>query len=844
MPRTRTPYDIQFGYSSTSRDFILAKDENGAIQFKRGFIQELVDQQRTDTFSYQHRDPRVDLPASFERFTLGAGFEDAPDIGELGFSGYNYTKYADCSWGSRAYMQAASNSGGTSLPEDPSVVVSTGFGVYAVGTRYVRKWSGVGGSWSTVLDAGASASLTDIKEFTNTTDSYLVVGARNTGYYYSWDGTNFFLSEAPGTAPSHRADSNNNANATTITLTEPAGAAQNDILIAALESVSEWMIPASADWKQVAIVANGSNYLSVYWCRRGGSAPSLVFNTSTGGTSRQIEAGCSAIQNCVLTGSPIDVFSTATSTTTTNHVLSSITTTGGNRFVVGFVGIGASTAITEPGSTTEEYDSTAGATVSIESFDFAQASAGATGTKTATTAGNQSASLVMLALKPKYTGANDVVRWATRGQSSGASLLWGVDSRGCIRSCTDPTVPASWSTSDAIQMGQGSPDIIGLEVLDNVFYLVHTKGIEAYDGTTVTTVFRSPFANAPTMVARPVIGADLKMYLTFGSAILRFDPTDNSVEKVWPRGPQAGNTVLNGTIVGMAPSERYLYFALYNSAGDTYIMKLDPFQPVSVASETIYPVHSIIYRGVLVTKSLSYFTGGSTEFNATNPHLVINDNANDSISYFIMPRPGLRPEDDSNYLFATSGDTGDIYGSYVTFGAQGFSKWLTRGDIEGVTTTLRTITLQYQVPGGSATTVTTANTNLSGRTTAVISSPVAFSTVREVVLLTNGSTSASTPILKGSVLHAAPNAPRDAGFSFIALLKDKQETNHGGATRYKAAELESYLFAGINQVGTLRDLRGTSWTVKVLDAETVAVKYGADGELETHVKVTVAQLTS
>lgn len=854
----RGPYDIQLTYGGVSQDFMLARDPNdGSVMYKAGLIRELVEQYRVDPFSYDMRDPNVDIPAAFESFQMGAGFEDAPDeaattgyasrLPPAGFAGYNYTSDVDASWGTRAYISPKTNtagsvSGSTTIKK---FIFSSSFGLFCINDRYAYVWGGA--SWTQVYDAGSGGLINDMISYQNRTDEYLLLGLRGGAYAFSVDGTNWTLSEAAAAVPSFRAAANDHANTTTITVTEPTGAASGDILICTLvtNNTSDYMIPAViSDWHRIAVqlVGTASGYIASYWHRRGASAPSLVFNTSSGG-SVQIEAGTSAYSAAAAVGSPIEAFSSTATSAGTTHNLTTITTLGPNRKIIAHVGISSSAAITE-GSGTERYDDTGGSAISVESFDQTQAAAGATGGLTATTAGSTNSGTILVALKPAaLTGAQDVSRWAVRGSSSGLPVLWALDSRANIRSCTDPTDKTSWSTADALQVGQSSPTILGLEVINNVFYLVTNHGITTYDGTTIATLFVSPFGEPPALVSRPAIGPDGKLWFTYGYALLRYDDTNNQIDKIWPRGQQQSNSFVNGTITAITASEKHIYFALQTEQTISFVMKLDPNTSFSVGGDTIYPAHTFLQTTTAVpTVSIQWLSPSSLAFSSTNPQLVTGQRSGSTSTahYFIMPRPGLRPEDDSNCSYATAGT---LVGSYINYHAQGFQKWLTRGDIEGKTTTTETIALAYNLPSGSTNTITTANTSQDGRTSATLS-PVSFTTVREVVTLHTGS-SATTPVLHGTVMHAAPNAPRDRGFIFTVRIKDRLPTNHVGiVSRYQAANQDSFLFSAINQIVTLRDPLGNSYTTKVLNVQQTSLRYDEQGGIDETLEVSLAALTS
>src|SRR3990167_8369336 len=165
-------YDVELTVGGVTRGFMLARDpQSKALLYNRTLIQEIVAQQRTDTFSYQHRDPRLDMVASFEETAYGAGFEDAPDIGSVGFKGYNYTQGIDLSWHTRGYLAAEKQTGG-STTQAPIQIVYTSLGLFAVTTRYVFEWTGA--AWTQRLDTGGTVTNTDLRELSNSNGTYLL----------------------------------------------------------------------------------------------------------------------------------------------------------------------------------------------------------------------------------------------------------------------------------------------------------------------------------------------------------------------------------------------------------------------------------------------------------------------------------------------------------------------------------------------------------------------------------------------------------------------------------------------------------------------------------------------
>jgi hypothetical protein len=1091
--RNRGPYDVQIGYSGTTQDFMVAREpETGHLLYKSGLLQELVDQQRTDTFSTEHRDPRLDLAATFENFTLGAGFVDAPANDALGFNGYSYTQGVDLSDGQRGYLSHGFQTAGSALSGSGArKFISSALGLFAINTRYIYKWSGA--AWTQVFDDGASGNIKDILEFSNSTDVYLVAATSSGAYHYTTDGVAWTITEAASSSPAFRAAANaTTAGATSLTCGEPAGAAENDILILTVQTnLAEGQTITATDasfWNLIGTFGIGTIGIGkVFWGRRIGTAPDyqMDFSASVAAT-----VACAAYSGAALTGTPLDVTGAVTNDpgtqtfsatgaeqtwvvptgvtsvtvdilgaagsanggraqgtlattpgetlyiyaggaksgttggfnggangadtgqggggasdirqggnalgdrvavagggggsswggggysggttgtagssgsasyttaatggsggtpgaggaagaggigswgngsagsagvigvggaggakestaggsggggggggyygggggggggtfeqegglygdagagggggstytggltsitntpnynsgagqviisgyTSTSVTIESATTTGTNRMVVGVVTSEADfTSGAAPAGTTERID-VPSENSSVYLFEIAAATAAEYGDYTAVLGAAVSYSSVLFALLPVVAvGASGITRWAVRSQTSGAPVLWGIDSKGNIRNATLVTTPSNWTAADLIQIGQRAATQLGLEVINNVFYLVHKGGITSYDGTTVNTVFVSPFADPPSDASRTLMSVDNHMNLTFGEALIHFDPSTNTLEKLWPRGGQDGHPELNGTIVAMTSSEKYIYFAIKNSASEYYVMRLDPSVTATVDGVVIYPAHSVVYRGTNAITAMAYMKPGANTLSTTHPQLLITSGT--TVGYFKLPKAGLRPTDDSGMLYDDTADRIAI-GSFVNYRSQAFPKWLTRGDIEGKTTTTETIKLQYQVPDGTATALTTANTALTGRTTATLATPVSFTRLRYKGIF-NASSSATTPTLDGFVMHAAPNAPRDAGYVLTVRLQDDQPTNHTNVkSRYKAATQKAYILAGVNQIVTFRDIHANSYTMKMLNAQTMLTRYDKDGEPEEWVEITLGQLTS
>lgn len=89
---------------------------------------------------------------------------------------------------------------------------------------------------------------------------------------------------------------------------EPAGAASGHVLIMVIEQRDNVAATLSSDWTKVYSIDHSKSTsdlarASVYWCRRGGSAPSYLVTRAAGSTGI---AAVMAFSNCKTTGNPIE----------------------------------------------------------------------------------------------------------------------------------------------------------------------------------------------------------------------------------------------------------------------------------------------------------------------------------------------------------------------------------------------------------------------------------------------------------------------------------------------------------------------------------------------------------
>jgi len=390
-----------------------------------------------------------------------------------------------------------------------------------------------------------------------------------------------------------------------------------------------------------------------------------------------------------------------------------------------------------------------------------------------------------------------VQRWAVRGSSSGEPVLWMIDANGDVRNTTDPT-STSWSAADTVQAGQHADVVHGLVVMNNDIIVQHTGGLTAYDGTTVETRYQTPTYVFATNAARPFVWVDGLMYFTFGHELLAYDQPNNVVEVLWPGPERQGSDELNGTITAITGDEDFMYLALKNAAGNTYIMKGSP-----LTNEW----HTLDYRGANDCEAMLRLPAASNSLDATNPQLALGDGG--SADYFILPLPGYRPEDDSGYKFATT--EGKLWGSWSDIGTLAYNKILIGGHIVlNSATADRRGDLKYEIDE-SGSIVDLVDGTSDGLTSANAALGVTTRIVRPVVTLVTNVATAGVTVL-GYALAFKPVVPRPRMWTITVRIGDKLTTRKGKISDYSWDDWEAFLDAAVGQQLTL-SYRGLSYTV-------------------------------
>lgn len=178
----------------------------------------------------------------------------------------------------------------------------------------------------------------------------------------------------------------------------------DDVTVTTGGSSSPTTITAPTGWNPVTTNTTTGVTLAT-WQRTAtaGDPTSWTFTLSQTAKATGTISGYSGVNT-----SPIDVAATSVNASTTNHVAPSITTTGINRKIVTVNAVAAVTTMTPPAGSTERADQAGGAgapTVSIETSEFTQTAAGATGTKTSVSSTAGVSVTATVGLRPTTTGA-------------------------------------------------------------------------------------------------------------------------------------------------------------------------------------------------------------------------------------------------------------------------------------------------------------------------------------------------------------------------------------------------------------------------------------------------------
>jgi hypothetical protein len=281
--------------------------------------------------------------------------------------------------------------------------------------------------------------------------------------------------------------------------------------------------------------------------------------------------------------------------------------------------------------------------------------------------------------------------FALRSGQDGSARLWKITDTGGL-SVSDNPVNAGTQWSTEIQVGDTWETVTGMVAASDFLYIFKEEGIYSFDGFIVEDVYPARQLAVPNNGLQTLYWQDGFVYANYGDRLFQFDPQNRSMRKVFPVDGREGHPEINGTITALDGDGEHIYFALKNAAGNTYIMKGRPSYDRDIDSEW----HTWTYLGANDVSVISLQRAGAID--ASNPVLLFGYGT--VASYYILPGPGLRPEDDASYLFDAAGGT--VFGPWVDGGTLLNTKLLSAGRIiEENGTAARYSALAYAVNGSS-----------------------------------------------------------------------------------------------------------------------------------------------
>jgi hypothetical protein len=174
--------------------------------------------------------------------------------------------------------------------------------------------------------------------------------------------------------------------ATSLAITKPTGVASGDVMVATVTATATGALTPPSGWTVIQNTTQGTAIGQTTYYRVAGSSEGASYSWGLGST-RQASGGIIDYSG-VNSSAPVDASASA-SGASGNAVAGSVTTSVANDQVIVASGFNINTTVTAPVGTTGRYASPSPSTTN-EAADFTQASAGATGAKTATPANSSS----------------------------------------------------------------------------------------------------------------------------------------------------------------------------------------------------------------------------------------------------------------------------------------------------------------------------------------------------------------------------------------------------------------------------------------------------------------------
>lgn len=167
-------------------------EEGGLKAWREGLAEKYAAQQRTQSFSYEHVPPDVDLPLAGEEFFGGAGYDSVRNAdGSTSTARYSYSRGVNASHPRMLMLshriETALESDGTAIGASPTAFYySPTLGMFLGAGRYIYRFDLTTGVWVEKSTTAATANIRSFAEFNG--KLFAATGTAN-DYYYTADGS-------------------------------------------------------------------------------------------------------------------------------------------------------------------------------------------------------------------------------------------------------------------------------------------------------------------------------------------------------------------------------------------------------------------------------------------------------------------------------------------------------------------------------------------------------------------------------------------------------------------------------------------------------------------------------
>lgn len=435
----------------------------------------------------------------------------------------------------------------------------------------------------------------------------------------------------------------------------------------------------------------------------------------------------------------------------------------------------------------------------------------------------------------RYKYSNDGVTWqeyaegvdeaeqrfavfTVRGNGTDTFGLWGVQD-GVIKNTTDGRIDGvPWVGSD--EVAHRSENVRSIITVDNEIYVFKKEGFTRYDGLISEVVYTSEYL-ADSNGRGAYLHDNGRIYVPYNNQLLEYDPYgDTTLLPVYPnRGMDSRE--LRGDVRWVSGDTNGLLIAIKNADGNVYILR------GLLNSDGSRTWHPTLYLGT--NDSVAGAVAGPGVMHATNPVLVYGYGT--SARHVILPRNGMRPDQDGNCTFDDG--LGVAYFPYTPFGAKTFPKFLNRCALlgDGISAG-RYATVKYEVDrNGTETSLVEATS--SGLTERNELDDVSFHFIRPVLYMQSFDSS-STPTVDAIALFATLNPRRKRMWSPVIQITDEWPAREGVNTDEtpSASAIRKMLFGAVTKRVVLTDREGLTYRCRLLDIQPAGLQEHTQGGVE------------